>query len=58
MVGRLAGFWFLVGCWLAIVDKPTPCGLNQLYAGKTKITTSNLLVLLLVAVPVAGMVMY
>ena len=52
MVGRLVGFW------LAVPDKPTTCRLNQLYAGKTGIATSNFLVLLLVAVPVAGMVIY
>jgi hypothetical protein len=41
---------------LVLPDKPTTCRLNQLYAGKTGIATSNLLFLLLVAVPVAGRV--
>ena len=49
---------WLVGCWFAGLDKPTTCRLNQLYAGKTGIATSNLLVLLLVPVPVAGMLIY
>ena len=40
-------------CRLAVLDKPATCRLNQVYAGKTQIATSNLLVLLLVAVPVA-----
>ena len=45
-------------CWFAGLVKPTTCRLNQLYAGKTGIATSNLLVLLLVPVPVAGMLIY
>jgi hypothetical protein len=36
---------WLVGCWFAEQDKPTTCMLNQLYAGKTGIATSKLLVL-------------
>ena len=44
--------------WLALSYRPSPCRLNQLYAGKTGTATSNLSVLLLVAVPVAGMEMY
>jgi hypothetical protein len=43
---------------LAQPDKATNCRLNQLYAGKTKIATSNFLVLLLVAVLVAGLLIY
>ena len=49
---------WLVGCWFAEPDNPTTCRLNQLNAGKTGIVTSNLLVLLVVAVPVAGMLIY
>ena len=49
---------WLVGSWYAEPDKPTTCRLNQLYAGKTGIATSNLLVLLLVAVLVAGLLIY
>jgi hypothetical protein len=52
------GALWMVGCWYAEPDKPTTCRLNQLYAGKTGIATSNLLVLLLVAVPVAGLLIY
>ena len=48
----------MVRCWYAEPDKPTTCRLNQLYAGKTGIATSNLLVLLLVAVPVAGLLIF
>ena len=44
----------LVGCWLAVPYKPTTCRLSQQYAGKPEIATSTLLVLWLVAVPVAG----
>ena len=49
---------WLVGCWFAGPDKYTTCRLNQLYAVKTGIATSNLLVLLLVPIPVAGMLIY
>jgi hypothetical protein len=48
----------MVHCWLAELDKPTSGRKNQLYTGKTGIATSNLLVLLLVAVPVADRVVY
>ena len=50
--------WIYMGCWLTEPDKPTTCRLNKLYDGKTGIATSNLLVLLLVAVPVAGLLIY
>ena len=49
---------WMVGCWYAEPDKPTICRVNQLYAGKTGIATSDLLVLLLIAVPVASTVFY
>jgi hypothetical protein len=49
---------WMFGCWFPGPDKPKTCRLKQVYAGKTGIATSNLLVLLLVPVPVAGMLIY